>query len=223
MSPATGVTIGVVSRPEVALKAVQVPQEGERHPDDRLVGCPEKVLARPVRLRQRIRPRSTQLQQLRAVHETLAPVGDEIRLRRAPLRQRLGPLVGPTQVEDLVTGTDHSAVQQADDHRRDVARHRRHHDLIEQGEALGRAAQSQQRLSATQPPQRTYVGVVEPVADLGGPAEDVACRRRVAGEQVLQGDRHEQQAFLGALGARVRDQPLAAGEASHWPAPSRPC
>ena len=62
-----------------------------------------------------IRPRSVRLQRLGPMHEALAPEGHEVWLLIAPIRQRLGLLRGPTQVEGVDARRDDPAV---DDPRR---------------------------------------------------------------------------------------------------------
>jgi hypothetical protein len=48
-----------------------------------------------------------QLHDLGTVHLALAAIGDEVRLRRAPLAERRRPLLGVTQVEEVLAFLDH--------------------------------------------------------------------------------------------------------------------
>jgi hypothetical protein len=75
-----------------------------------------------------------QVQKLGAVDQTLAGEGDYVRLRTAPRRQRLGPLLSAAQLGDLMAELDHAAVDGAGDDGRHLAGHDRHHGLVDQGE-----------------------------------------------------------------------------------------
>ena len=94
-----------------------------------------------------VRPGTLQLHDLRAVHQALAAIGNEVRLRRAPLAERRRPLLGPAQVEDLLAFPDHRAVDDPDTDRRHLAGGDGHHDLVEQRHAFRGLPRSEERLA----------------------------------------------------------------------------
>jgi hypothetical protein len=80
-----------------------------------------------------------ELHDLGAVHEALAPVGDEALLIVAPPAQPVGPLAGPAHVERLVAGVDHGAVHDPRYDRGQLTGCHRHHGLVEEVAGRGGA------------------------------------------------------------------------------------
>ena len=107
----------------------------------------------------RVLPRSVQAHDLRAPHQTLATVCHEIRLRLTPPRERRRPLAGSTEIEDLMTAGDDSAVDVTDDDRGKLIADHGDHGLVEQRETGASLAHAQERASLTMPPQRREVRV----------------------------------------------------------------
>jgi hypothetical protein len=105
-------------------------------------------LARVLRVPGRFLPLAAHLEDLRAVEEALAPIAHEIGLRRAPPRKPRGPLVRTTQIENLLASLQHGAVGIAREYRRHVSGNHRDHRLIEQGDTLGDASETDQRAPA---------------------------------------------------------------------------
>ena len=91
---------------------------------------------RGLRILRRIIPSATQLQDLGAIEQALAAVAHQIRSTGTPLCERHGPLERPTQIEDLLAGLKHAAVDVTCQDGRYVARHHGGHRLIEQRNAL---------------------------------------------------------------------------------------
>ena len=114
-SVAARFSVGALGGGELAAESMQLADLVERRADG---GMPRfaQVAERVLRGLGGIRPRSVRLQHLRPMHEALAPEGHEVWLLLAPVRQDLGPLRGPTQVEGVDARRDDPAV---DDPRRD--------------------------------------------------------------------------------------------------------
>jgi hypothetical protein len=149
----------------------------------------------------------------------LAPAceGDEVRLLLAPPSQGRCPFPRPTQLEDLLAGEDHPAVDDSGHDRREAARGDRHHRFVQQAEALPRPAGVDEELPLRLERQCEEVPVAEPLGDLGGCGRGRAGAVDVALGLVLEGDRHQEVALLRTL-AFVFDQPLGTAE----PARRRP-
>lgn len=112
-----------------------------------------------------VRPPAGHLGELRAVHQALAPVGDEAGLGVAPLAERGGPLRRPGQVEQPQALDDHRAVGDAGDDRPHLAGHDRYHHLVEAGDAPPGVAGGEEGLAVAEDPQGGQVGVAPPAAD----------------------------------------------------------
>ena len=94
-------------------------------------------LERSLRLRHRVGPFALQLQDLGAVDEALTAIRDKVRLRGAPLVQRLCPFFAAPQIEDALTGQDHCTVDDACGHRRYLLVGDDDHCLVELRYSLG--------------------------------------------------------------------------------------
>ena len=77
--------------------------------------------------------------------EAGAGEGDELRLRLAPGGERCRPLARPVDRIDPLAAGDDGAIDDAGDHRRQLAGARRHHGLVEAGEAVGNLALADER------------------------------------------------------------------------------
>lgn len=84
------------------------------------------------------------------------------------LTQRRGPLLGPAQIEDLLTGQDHGAVDDPGHERRDLAGLHGHHRLVEQPHRPVAFVHPDQCLATATLTQRTQVRFVEALRDLDG-------------------------------------------------------
>src|SRR6185436_8486603 len=93
-------------------------------------------LTRPTRFLECVPPGTPQLQNLRATHQAMSAIWDQVWLRLTPALQRKGPLVRPPQVIHLTAGFEHAAINSAGSERRNLARHDRHHRFIEQRESV---------------------------------------------------------------------------------------
>jgi hypothetical protein len=106
-----------------------------------------------------------QLHDLGVVHQALAAIGHEVRLRRAPLAERLRPLLGPAQVEDLLAFPDHGAVDDPDPDRRHLTGGDGNHDLVEQRHACRGLPRSDEGLADAEATERHELRVAEALAD----------------------------------------------------------
>ncbi len=184
--------------------------------EPRLLRGRGEALARFLRRIDGVGPLPVQLHDLGAVHQALTAVGHQVRLRGAPVAQRAGPLTGPAQVEDLLAGLDHGAVDDAGDDRGQLARRDRDHRLVEQRHCLGGLAQEDQGLPSAERAEGLEVPVAEAGADLAGLAGGGVCGRRVARGEAVQRTRNQQVSLLGAVLAAVVEEPLRPAE----PAPA---
>ena len=66
------------------------------------------------------------------MHQALAAVRDDVRLRGTPPIQCRGPFLRAAHIEDFATGVDYAAVDSTGGERRSLARHDCHHSFIEQ-------------------------------------------------------------------------------------------
>ena len=176
------------------------------------VGGVGEPLARPPGLLDRLRPCPVQVQDLGAMDQAPAGEGDHVRLLAAPGRQRLGPLVGAPPLQDLLAALQHRAVDRADHHRGELAGDHRHHGLVERGHGLAHPAQPHQGAALDLQRQRDQVGVASVPADPGRPRRQLPRGRGVAGHDVLDREREQQQAALGAVRRLVLQEPVGPGE-----------
>jgi hypothetical protein len=102
------------------------------------------------------------------MHQAHAGVGHHVRLSRAPLRQRGGPLARAPDLEHAPAEGDRVAVHEAGDNRRQLARDDRDHRLVEEPQPGLDAAPSYQRVTLLLRHERDQVGVAEALA-LEGP------------------------------------------------------
>src|SRR4029453_12409762 len=99
---------GVVLAPQTLELAAPVERPAHR----RVRGLGE-ALASALGFVDRVGPVPLKLQDLGPVHQTLAAVRHELRLRLAPSTQRRRPLACAAYVEDLLARLDHGAVDEA--------------------------------------------------------------------------------------------------------------
>ena len=128
-----------------------------------------------------------ELHDLRPVHQTLTTERDQIRLSLAPPAQRGGPLLGTPKVEDLLTGVDHRAVDDADDDRGDLLGGDGHHGFVQPGHTLDDLPEEDERLAQAQPRQRHQVRVAEAFGDLPRLIEGCVGGLEIPAVQTLQG------------------------------------
>src|SRR5918998_1482836 len=153
------------------------------------------------------------------MHQALAAVEHQFRLRLTPAAERRGPLLGPAHVEHLLASLDHRAVQVADRNRRDLPRRDRHHGVVEQCHALGDLPEVYQAAALTNPGQSSQLRIVIAVADSGSLSEAHAGARWIALErQAERGDIAQVSPFntvplvLVEQPLRPVDPPAAAGQ-----------
>jgi hypothetical protein len=169
-------------------------------------------LTRPPGLLDRLRPGAVQVQDLGAMHQAPTGEGDHVRLAVAPGRQRLGPLAGTPPLQDLLAGVQHRAVDRADHDRGELAGDHRHHGLVERGHGFAHPAQPHQGAAQDVQRERDQVGVASVPADPGCPRRHLLRGRVVARHDVLDRDREQQVAALGAVRRLVLQEPVGAGE-----------
>ena len=163
-----GLAVGLLGLGKLAAQPVEIGLQVEGSADPRSSDGLGEPFTGSLRLAHGVPPGSLQLHELGAVHETLAAIGNEVRLRCAPLGQRRRPLPRPAQIEDLLAVLEHRAVDDPDADRRHLAGRDGDHDLVEQRHALRGLSRSEQRLPEAQPAERHQLRVAEALADPGG-------------------------------------------------------
>jgi hypothetical protein len=118
----------------------------------------------------------------------------------------------PAQIEDLLTGLDHGAIDDADDDRRHLARGDGDHHLVEQRHSLRDLSQPDHNGTPAEPAERHEVRVAEVVGDGGSLVKRRVRGRVVAVVHMLEGGGHEQIAPLHAVLVVVVEQALGTGE-----------
>jgi hypothetical protein len=152
------------------------------------------------------------LHDLGAVHQALATIGHEIRLRRAPLAKRLGPLLGPAQVEDLLAFPDHGAVDDPDPDGRHLTGGDGNHDLVEQRHAFRGLSRPDEGLADAEATERHELRVAEALADARRLIEGGVESRIVTREHAPERLEREQVPALHAVMPAIVQQPLAPRE-----------
>ena len=137
---------------------------------------------------------------------------DKVGLLLAPSRQRVRPLTRAAQLERLLAARDHTAVDNAGDHRRQLAARRREHRLVEEREPVRDALQLDQRETLRVNREREEVCVAKALTDRGGLARRRVDGLVVAARLVLHRERHQQVALLDAFAALALDEPARAPE-----------
>ena len=174
---------------------------------------------------------SLELQDLRAVNETLTAIRHEIGLRVAPAGERLRPLLRAPGVEGVAAFEQHDAVDDACDRCRDLVRDDRDHRLVEVVGSPGDVTRGDECLTPTDPAEGNHIAVREDLADLTGALEHRVGRSRISAVVVLQETLgHEQEtangAFVRALiedGFRSAEPPARAGHvAAQQEVPAEP-
>ena len=116
-----------------------------------------------------------------------------------------------------MTGFDHGAVDGPGDHRGDLARGDRNHDLVEQRHSAGCISERDQRLSITKTPKCLQVPIAEAVGDLHHVAEGGVRILEIAAHQTLQRRRHKQIPKLDAVALSIVEQPARTRKPSPGP------
>src|SRR5687767_6091364 len=140
----------------------------ERRARGRLRRGMQQPIARLPRRIDGVRPRAMQLQHLGAPYKTLPAIGDEIRLRLTPARQRRRPLLRSPEVEHFETAFDDAAIDITDNQRGYFAGVYGDHGLIQQTDAVPDLAHPDQDPTAAVPCQCDQVAITEAVPNLGG-------------------------------------------------------
>ena len=99
-------------------------------------------LTRGLRILRRLIPLAEPLHDFGAIEQALATITHEAGLSGTPLRERNGPLVGATQIEGLLTGFQHPAVDVARQDWRHVTCDHRDHRFVEQRDTFGDASEA---------------------------------------------------------------------------------
>ncbi len=208
----TGLAVGLLGAGKFAAQSMEIGLQVEGSADPRPSHGLREALTGSLRLAHRIPPGALQLHELGAVHEALAAIGNEARLRRAPLGQRRRPLPRPVQIEDLLAVLEHRTVDDAHADRRHLAGRDGHHDLIEQDHSLRGLSRSKQGLPEAQPAECHQLWVAEALADPDALCEGLAGGHGIAREQVLKREGHEEIPALHAVVLTVVEEPLTPGD-----------
>ena len=193
---------------KLGLLVVRLPCRGPVH---RLLAS----LARKHRFLERVRPRPVQLLDPRAVSETAAGEGDQLRLRFTPARERLGPLLRAARFERFLAGRDHAAVDDTCEERRDLSGSDGDHGLVEDLEPLVHPTQLDQRRARGIRHRRKEIVVAEPLGDLRRLGSGTVRSVCVTGRQALDGDRQQQIARNDRILSSLARQTLGSPKPPH--------
>ena len=163
-----GLAVGLFRFCELAAQPKELSPLVEGRTNGRLTGRLGQPFARPLRFVHGSGPGAMQLHQFGAAYQALTAIGHQVRLRCTPAGQRRCPLLRPAQIEDFVAGFDHAAIDVPGHQRGHLAGRDGDHRLVEQGDALSRLSEPDQRATATVAGHRAQVGVAEPISDLAG-------------------------------------------------------
>ena len=169
---------------------------------------------RAVRFRNGVIPFAVQLHELRAANEALPAERHDVRMCRAPAAQRVRPFLCAIDVEHVVTGADHAAVDDARDHRHDFAAGHGEHDFVQQRESLGSPIHPEKHARLRVTRERGDVDVSEMRPHVIGLLEEAERRGEITLDDLHVTLCAEQQAVFGALFAALVQQPLRAREPS---------
>ena len=97
-----------------------------------LVGHGFRAAVGPLRLGERVLPRSLQAQDLGPVDRAAAREGEQVGLLVAPAGERIGPLACAPKLVNVLAGEDDPAVDDAGHDRVDALSGDRHHRLVEE-------------------------------------------------------------------------------------------
>ena len=171
-----------------------------------------QALPEPAQLAERLLPGASERHELGTVHVADARVGDHVGLLLAPARQRGRPLAGAAQLVRVLADADRVAVDETRCDRRELSCRHGHHRLVHQPPALVHATQAQHRAALIHPRERDEVEVAAVLPDRGRLAGGGVRGLVVAGRNLLDADRGENVAALGAVPALAVHQPLRAGK-----------
>ena len=168
-----------------------------------------ETFARPLGFVYRVGPGAVQLQDLGAAHQALATKAHEIGLRRTPSIECRRPLVRAAQVENLVTGFEHAAIDIAGRDRGDLAGSDGDHRFVQQRHALANSFQPDQRPAAAVQGHRDQIHIAEPASNVGGLAKQGVRRFGIAFSDAPDSGRHEEIAVHDALVGPFREHSLS--------------
>ena len=213
--------VGLLGGREVAAEPVDLALQVRGLRGSRWVRRPLEAAIGAVRLLERLRPVAVELHQLSAMDEAAAGERQQVGLLLPPAAQRGRPLTRPAHIVDLLAKHDHAAVDDPGGDRRELARRRPHHGLVEEAEALPYPPVVHQDVALSEHREREEILVCEPLADLGSSRRSRGRAVEVALRLVLEDDGHEHVALLRALPFAFEQPARAAepaGSRSHLPA-----
>jgi hypothetical protein len=207
--------IGALGFFEVALQAMQLGELIVGRPGFDRACLSVEVLTRAPCLLDGIEPRTAQLHDLRSANKAGSAKRHHVRMLRAPTMQGRSPLLRPAEIEQVVTGADHAAVDDSGNHRADFAAGDGDHHLVEQGESFGLAVQADARAPLSVPRIRDQIAIAEAGADCSRFFEHGSSRIELAGKHLLQAGGANQPTLMNTRHIGFVDQPLGPSEPSH--------
>jgi hypothetical protein len=148
------------------------------------------------------------LQKFRPSHETMASIGNQVRLRRTPLLERRRPFLRTLQVENLATRFEDAAIDAAGVQRRHFPCRDRHHGFVEQCDTSRNFTLPDQRTALTLKPESGKIFVAEMLAAGCGLHELLMRGDRIAGMKRTVALQQQVSSFYG-VGLSV-DEPSCA-------------
>ena len=167
---------------------------------------------RGLRILCRIIPFASPLHDFGAIEQALTSKAHEVGLTGTPVRERNGPLVGAAQIEGLLTGFQHAAIDVTGQDWRHVAGNHRDHRFVEQRDACRDITEVDEGATASVTGKRRQIAIAKPVGDFGRLSECSVPCRRITMHDVLNGGRNQQISAHDTVEVRLVEDPFSSGE-----------
>jgi hypothetical protein len=153
-----------------------------------------------------------QLQQFGSPHETLSAERHHVGVRGAPRRHRIGPLLGSPLIEQIVTGAEHAAVDDAGHDRSHFSGRDGHHHFVEAGHAGGGLLLPEHGAPFGVAGQGGQIGVPQPLADRAGIREVGLRARHVTLARLPAAAQAQEEPTCHGISGVAGEQTLGAGQ-----------
>src|SRR5687768_4501769 len=183
----------------IPTKALQLRLLIEGRGNGTVLRTTEKMVARVARDCDCVRPVAVQLHDLGATHETLAGVGNQIRLRMTPLCESGGPFAGTPCVEDLQGCLDDTTVDIAREDGGHLTSLQCNHRFVKERDAIAYATGADQSAAHPVPGHHEQVWFSKAAPELGRLREYAAGTGRISFHDATQRFREQHVALLDTV------------------------